>query len=364
MDARLATDSLPPPVTKAPFRYSHARFMASRPVENYHAEEPFGVELYPTDATHNTIKFTGQEEDACTGNLNLNFRMYQDAIGRFLKPDNVAGNPANPQSWNRYSYVRGNPVSMSDPSGHVPRPPGRGVGVFMQTESMSSAHASYETEYVNPGAGSTISMNAVMWDGPFVIIFLGTDQSAGVVAAGILTPGATGATTGTTSTGDPLLDMLRAIQLHDRVEVRYIIADVTPKLTFALFELGQAINFSGTGNNFFHWVLDSLSKLATTSSESSLAHYVQTGQITEFNAGHTHPRGTEYGSYTFYDFTTKKFGIVPPGQSMSWTVGWSGGDKSSMPIIKNQLNIANSEGRIPPLTSLMLIPWTGQALYW
>ena len=92
----------------------------------YRTEEPFGVELYPTDATHNTIKFTGQEEDACTGNLNLNYRFFQDAIGRFLKPDCYAGDPSQPQSWNRYSYVMGDPVNYLDPDGHYPTAIGGG----------------------------------------------------------------------------------------------------------------------------------------------------------------------------------------------------------------------------------------------
>lgn len=40
--------------------------------------------------------------------------------GRWLSPDPAglsAANPANPQTWNRYAYVGGNPLSFADPSG-------------------------------------------------------------------------------------------------------------------------------------------------------------------------------------------------------------------------------------------------------
>lgn len=37
-----------------------------------------------------------------------------------LTPDSIVPNPANPQSFNRYSYVNNNPINYSDPSGHRP----------------------------------------------------------------------------------------------------------------------------------------------------------------------------------------------------------------------------------------------------
>ena len=41
-------------------------------------------------------------------------------LGRFLSPDPIVPNPANPQSLNRYSYVYNNPYRYTDPSGHCP----------------------------------------------------------------------------------------------------------------------------------------------------------------------------------------------------------------------------------------------------
>jgi hypothetical protein len=39
-------------------------------------------------------------------------------LGRFLQPDTLIPDPANPQAWNRYSYVVNNPINLNDPSGH------------------------------------------------------------------------------------------------------------------------------------------------------------------------------------------------------------------------------------------------------
>jgi RHS repeat-associated protein len=39
-------------------------------------------------------------------------------LNRFLQPDSIIPNPANPQAYNRFSYVVGNPISFNDPGGH------------------------------------------------------------------------------------------------------------------------------------------------------------------------------------------------------------------------------------------------------
>jgi len=39
-------------------------------------------------------------------------------MGRFITPDTIVPNPANPQSLNRYSYCLNNPLKWVDPSGH------------------------------------------------------------------------------------------------------------------------------------------------------------------------------------------------------------------------------------------------------
>ena len=47
----------------------------------------------------------------------MNGRIYDALLGRFLSADLVVQAPANLQSYNRYSYVMNNPLTLTDPSG-------------------------------------------------------------------------------------------------------------------------------------------------------------------------------------------------------------------------------------------------------
>jgi RHS repeat-associated protein len=63
--------------------------------------------------------FTGQRLDG-TGLYYYNARYYEPAIGRFISPDTIIPHPANPQSFNRYSYCLNNPLKYVDRSGNWP----------------------------------------------------------------------------------------------------------------------------------------------------------------------------------------------------------------------------------------------------
>lgn len=66
-------------------------------------------------------KFTGQERDSESLFDFFKTRYTNPGlIGRFLSPDPAgaaAADPSNPQSWNQYAYVWGNPLNATDPSG-------------------------------------------------------------------------------------------------------------------------------------------------------------------------------------------------------------------------------------------------------
>jgi RHS repeat-associated protein len=61
--------------------------------------------------------FTGQRLDG-TGLYYYGARYYDPEIGRFISPDTIIPDPANPQALNRYSYCINNPLKYNDPTGH------------------------------------------------------------------------------------------------------------------------------------------------------------------------------------------------------------------------------------------------------
>ena len=67
-----------------------------------------------------TRGFSGHEEMADLCLVNMNARIYDPTIGRFMSPDDIIPDAFNGQSYNRYSYVDNNPLSYADPTGHAP----------------------------------------------------------------------------------------------------------------------------------------------------------------------------------------------------------------------------------------------------
>jgi RHS repeat-associated protein len=58
-----------------------------------------------------------------TGLYDYNARQFSPTIGRFISPDSIVPDPNRSQDWNRYMYVRGNPVGYTDPTGNTPASP-------------------------------------------------------------------------------------------------------------------------------------------------------------------------------------------------------------------------------------------------
>ena len=61
--------------------------------------------------------YTGHEQMDSVGLIHMNGRVYDPVIGRFISADPIIQAPGDLQSYNRYSYVFNNPLTLTDPSG-------------------------------------------------------------------------------------------------------------------------------------------------------------------------------------------------------------------------------------------------------
>ena len=77
---------------------------------------PFGQEWNP-EPTPNHYKFTGKERDSESGLDNFGARYNSSQYGRFMSPDPLGGKLVDPQTLNKYSYTRNNPINLVDPTG-------------------------------------------------------------------------------------------------------------------------------------------------------------------------------------------------------------------------------------------------------
>jgi RHS repeat-associated protein len=77
---------------------------------------PYGESWYASSTTTDW-QFTTYERDAESGSDFAQARYDVNRLGRFSSPDPVAGDIGDPQSLNRYSYVRNRPLDFVDPTG-------------------------------------------------------------------------------------------------------------------------------------------------------------------------------------------------------------------------------------------------------
>lgn len=75
---------------------------------------------YTTSVSQTEFGFTGEQYWDSTQLLYLRARHYSPADGRFTSRDMWSGDVNRPLSLNRWMYVEGNPVNLTDPSGYIP----------------------------------------------------------------------------------------------------------------------------------------------------------------------------------------------------------------------------------------------------
>lgn len=79
--------------------------------------DAWGVQNVTTNTLNFRRGYTGHEMMPEFGLINMNGRLYDPILGRFLSPDNYVQMPDFSQSFNRYSYCINNPLKYNDPSG-------------------------------------------------------------------------------------------------------------------------------------------------------------------------------------------------------------------------------------------------------
>lgn len=92
----------------------------------YHVYYPFGEEATAFNQDAERLKLTGHERDLASlaspaDDLDaMHVRTYNPLLGRFTSVDPAGDHELEvPQSWNRYSYVRNDPMGGTDPDGQV-----------------------------------------------------------------------------------------------------------------------------------------------------------------------------------------------------------------------------------------------------
>jgi len=88
--------------------------------------DPWGKRRNPQDWSYTNVTaptytergFTGHEHLDSFGLINMNGRIFDPEISRFLSPDPIVQNPYNLLNYNRYSYCLNNPLKFTDPSGY------------------------------------------------------------------------------------------------------------------------------------------------------------------------------------------------------------------------------------------------------
>jgi len=84
-------------------------------------------------------QFTGQIKDDETGLCYYNSRYYDPQLGRFIQPDTIIGDYANPQSYNRYAYCLNDPLTYDDPNGHEDTYTGASGRALLQGEDAEAS---------------------------------------------------------------------------------------------------------------------------------------------------------------------------------------------------------------------------------
>jgi RHS repeat-associated protein len=71
-------------------------------------------------ASQSDYGFTGEFTSGdSTQLIYLRARYYNPYLNQFIQPDTIVPDPRTPADWNKYTYVRNNPINYTDPTGYI-----------------------------------------------------------------------------------------------------------------------------------------------------------------------------------------------------------------------------------------------------
>ncbi|NOU19200.1 MAG: RHS repeat-associated core domain-containing protein, partial [Bacteroidales bacterium] len=116
------------------------------------------------------------EHMAGFGLINMNGRLYDPYLQRFLSPDPFVQSPTNTQSYNRYTYCLNNPLAFTDPTGYIQQS-AFADGCYELTPAYSAFQRAFGLQNFLLNAGRNNTMLAM---NPLVAIgLLGNSTSGG-----------------------------------------------------------------------------------------------------------------------------------------------------------------------------------------
>jgi RHS repeat-associated protein len=122
---------------------------------------PYGAQCYvASDTSGNNYKFTGKERDTESGLDNFEARYDTSSLGRFMSPDPLGGHQLDPQTLNKYVYVRNNPLSLTDPTGldfSLPCAQNNGTTCQGGTVHYKDANGDYQETLVHSNADGSLT---------------------------------------------------------------------------------------------------------------------------------------------------------------------------------------------------------------
>lgn len=149
--------------------------------------DPWGVQTVTTNTIKYNRGYCGHEMLNDLQLINMNGRMYDPYLGRFLSPDSYVQLPTSAQSFNRYSYCLNNPLKYVDPSGELWWLLPAIAGAYFGGSSVNDSFNPFKWDYGNWKTYAGMAVGAVS---ACAGSYIGSASAASALAGGATSLGA------------------------------------------------------------------------------------------------------------------------------------------------------------------------------